>query len=272
MFTTERDGTRIAYDIIGDGPAIVLTHSILFDHDMWSHQVPVLREGGWRVINIDLRGHGQSPPVRQPFTIYDLADDVIAVLDAVGVDQAVWCGQSVGGMLSLRAAARYPERVQALVLAGTAAGPEGHIDGIRYRAMALWNQLFGLRALQSQVTPLFFGVAAQQDQVELVAEHQRRWAKMDRPTVRAYVRALVRRDDIRGLLPLIDVPTLVLVGEHDEAEPVAKSQEIANGLPKANLAVIPDAGHLAPLEQPESVTRLLVAFLRPLAAGSSIQA
>jgi pimeloyl-ACP methyl ester carboxylesterase len=136
----------------------------------------------------------------------------------------------------------------------------------------LWNQVFGLRALQSQVTPLFFGVAARRDQAELVAEHQRRWARMDRPTVRAYVRALSRREDIRGLLPLIDVPTLVLVGDHDEAEPLAKSQEIANGLPKANLEVIPDAGHLAPPEQPESVTRLLVASLRQLAADSSMQA
>jgi pimeloyl-ACP methyl ester carboxylesterase len=144
MLTLERTGgTRITYDVNGDGPAIVLTHSFLFDHSMWRHQLPALHDEGWRVVNVDLRGHGKSTPVRRPFTIDDLADDVVAVLDAADADEAVWCGHSIGGMLSLRAAVRHPERVRALVLANTTAGLEDRIARIRYRVLARWNQLFG---------------------------------------------------------------------------------------------------------------------------------
>jgi hypothetical protein len=99
------------------------------------------------------------------------------------------------------------------------AGTEKGTDRIRYRAMARWNQQFGVRALLSQLTPLFFGSTARRDQPQLIAEHQQRWAEMDRPTVGLYVRALVGREDIRAQLASIDLPTLVLVGDLDQAEP-----------------------------------------------------
>jgi 3-oxoadipate enol-lactonase len=270
MLTLERTGgTRITYDVNGDGPAIVLTHSFLFDHSMWRHQLPALHDEGWRVVNVDLRGHGKSTPVRRPFTIDDLADDVVAVLDAADADEGVWCGHSIGGMLSLRAAVRHPERVRALVLANTTAGLEDRIARIRYRVLARWNQLFGLRAIRSQVTPLLFGPTARRDQPELVTEWEQRWAQMDRRSARLFIHALVTRDDIRALLPSIDVPSLVLTGDGDEALLPARSQEIANTLPDAELVVIADSGHLSPLEQPDPFTGALVGFLSRLSAADS---
>lgn len=260
-----RHATEIAYEVTGEGPPVVLTHSFLLDRSMWRHQAEALADSH-RVVSVDLRGHGASGPAHQPFSLYDLADDVVAVLDDAGVDSAVWAGLSIGGMLSLRATLRHPERVSALALLDTHAGPEEPLTTLRYRAMAAIFRVVGPGPLLGQLLPLFLSPSTRRERPGVVAELEQRLRALDRPSVSRGVEALVRRDDLRGELGGIDVPALVLVGEDDAALPPAYSRELAAGLPEAELEVIPDAGHITTLEAPERVTGALTGFLTTAAA------
>jgi len=260
----QHEGRRLYYEVSGTGDPIVLTHSVLCAGDMWRHQVPALIEKGWRVINIDLPGHGQSEPPGRVLDIYELAAATCAVLDAEEIDKAVWCGLSIGGMLSLRAALTTPERVRALVVADSAACPDRWQTGVRYRAMAAWNRVFGLRGLVGPVTKIFLSEAARRTQPALVAELQAQWAAADRATVQGYILTLNHRDDLVARLGQIEVPALVLVGEFDATQPPARSQQIAQGILGASFQMVPAAGHLSALEQPEPFNRALLAFLADL--------
>src|SRR3972149_956215 len=156
MATATRNGITLHYEVSGSGPAIVLTHSFLCDDSLFTHQVAAL-ERTHRVINIDLRGHGRSGPSESPYTIYDLVDDVVAVLDAEGVASAIWMGLSIGGFLSLRAALTRPERVRALVLIDADAGPETAWKKLKYTAMKWGLQTVGPRVVVPAGMPIMLG-------------------------------------------------------------------------------------------------------------------
>ena len=108
MPSIERDCLKIHFEDLGSGPPVVLGHSFLCSGEMWSPQVPKLAERH-RVINIDERGHGHSGKLSEPFDLYDMVDDVLAVLDHLGIKNAVWAGLSIGGMVALRAALAFPD-------------------------------------------------------------------------------------------------------------------------------------------------------------------
>ncbi len=260
MAHVEREGSRIAYEAVGDGPAVVLLHSFLCSGDMWREQVGPLA-ARHRVVNIDFRGHGASDAITKPLTLYDLVDDALAVLDAVGVDQAVWAGLSIGGMVALRAALRAPLRSQALVLIDTDAGSEALPTRLEYRALAGLVRLLGTGPVLPQVARLMFGPTTRRQRPELVRDWRDRFARADIPSALWTLRALNRRDDVLPRLSAVAVPALVLVGSEDRSLPPERSRRLAAGLPQARLVEVPGAGHLSALEQPEAVTRAMLEFL-----------
>lgn len=135
MRTVESGGIRIAFDDLGSGTPVVLCHSFLCSREMWAGQVPRLA-AEYRVVNVDLRGHGESGLAREPFNLDDLVQDVLAVLDELEIPSPVWAGLSVGGMVALRAALHVPDRVRALILFDTDAGPRRSITGSSTRSWA----------------------------------------------------------------------------------------------------------------------------------------
>lgn len=261
MRQVERGSTTVSYNVVGDGPAIVMTHSFLFDHGMWRHQIPVLTERGWRVIAIDMRGHGNSGTSREPFGVYDVMDDTLAVLDAEGVDDAVWVGNSIGGFLSLRAALRHPQRVRALIIVDSDAGAERTGKRLQYRALAFGISTFGWRSVLSQIKPIMFGPTTRREDPNLVDEWSTKFQQLDRPSIVQGIKAITGRDDLLPLLGDISAPTLVVVGEEDKPLPPSRARLISEGIPNAELEIIEEAGHLSPLEQPERFNTALVTFL-----------
>ena len=260
MPTLQRPGYSLHYQIEGSGPALLLLHSFLCSGAMWQAQVGALAEQ-YRVITVDLRGHGQSTGADQPLTLYDLVDDILALLDAEKIPVAIWAGLSIGGMIALRAALQAPERVSALVLMDTHAGPERPLKTLRYRAMVTAARIFGVKPLIPQVNQLMFGHNTLIQKPELVEEWGPRFAAVPISTITNTVTALCNRDDLRPRLADIRQPTLVIVGEEDRSLPPAYSSEIADGIPQAELRVISRAGHLSALEQPEAVTAAMRDFL-----------
>ena len=133
---------RIFYEESGSSPAIVLGHSFFCSGEMWRYQVPALAESH-RVIIPDYRGHGRSSPLREDLDVYDLVDDSVALLDHLGIEEAVWVGLSVGGMTAMRAALRHPERVRALILIDTDADAERTWVKLKSRSMGAGSRLVG---------------------------------------------------------------------------------------------------------------------------------
>jgi pimeloyl-ACP methyl ester carboxylesterase len=261
----DREGLRIYYEEHGSGVPVVLGHSFLCSGEMWAPQVGPLAETA-RVINIDLRGHGRSGRIESSFTLYDLVADVVAVLDQLGVERAVWAGLSIGGMVALRAALSVPDRVAALILLDAHAGAEAALKRLKYRAMGLGARLLGIRPFVPTILPLMFGATTRRTNATLVTSWKEKFDSVDVPSTLRCLDALMRRDSVLERLREIDVPTLVIVGEEDVSLPPACSEQIAAGVTGAGLLRVPKAGHLSTLEQPEAVTQAMLGFLGDLRA------
>jgi pimeloyl-ACP methyl ester carboxylesterase len=234
---------------------------------MWAHQVEGL-SAEHRTVNVDLRGHGASGPAEEPFTLYDLVDDALAVLDDQGIESAVWAGLSIGGMIGLRAALQAPERVRALALVDTDAGVENGFNRFKYRLLGWIARNLGLSLLRRPVAKQMFGATTLRTRRDLVALWTDLFLAAHVPSALRTLDALLARDDLRPRLPEITVPALVLVGEEDFSLPPVRSRALAAALPDASLVEVPAAGHLSAVEQPEVVTTALRDFLRRVTAGS----
>jgi pimeloyl-ACP methyl ester carboxylesterase len=256
----DNQGVSIFFEDVGAGSPVVLGHSFLCSGKMWRGQVPDLA-GKYRVLNLDLRGHGRSGEVNRAFSLYDAVADVVTVLDHLGIEQAVWCGLSVGGMVGLRAALTCPERVSGLILLDTDAGPETAIRKVRYHAMGLGARLIGIDPLVPSIARLMFGATTRRHNPTLVSEWKREFSAVHVPSVLRGLDALMQRDSLLTRLRQIRVPALVLVGEEDSSLPPMLSRRIHDLLPDSNLVQIPTAGHLSALEQPALVTQAILEFL-----------
>lgn len=260
MGVVHSHGLEIFFEDVGTGPPVVLGHSFLCSGKMWREQVPALA-GGFRVINPDLRGHGRSGRVDGPFTLYEAVNDVVAVLDRLGIVRAVWCGLSIGGMVALRAALTCPERVSGLLLLDTDAGAETVLHKLKYRAMGAGARMVGVRPFLPSIARLMFGATTRRRNPALVREWNEEFASMHVPSILRCSEALLRRDSLLERLGRIAVPALVLVGEEDRSLPPPLARRLHHRLRDSTLSVIPAAGHLSALERPSEVTDAMLDFL-----------
>ncbi|HET6949946.1 MAG TPA: alpha/beta hydrolase [Acidimicrobiales bacterium] len=256
------------YDDDGAGPAVLFSHSWFCDGRQWP-QAPAVVRAGYRVLNLDNRGHGRSGPHRERYTVWDMADDLVAVLDAAGETSAVLVGLSVGGFAALRAALRHPARVRALVLADTAAGPQSWPGRAKARALAPIFLTPARRVVMPTLLRTLFGPTARRTQPDLVAQWRERFARQDPASMASALDAIVRRDDVRSELSRIAVPTLVIVGEEDREPGVPASTALAARIPGAQFAVLPMTGHLSALESPRIFESRLLSFLAGVDAPAS---
>ena len=256
-------GTRLYYEDTGAGPVMLLSHSWWCDGRQWP-QVPVLVESGYRVLNLDNRGHGQSGPHRQPFTLWDMADDLIAVLDHAGVDQAILVGLSIGGFTSLRAALRYPDRVRALVLADSGAAAQGVVNRVKVTVLVPLFRTPARHLVVPILIKVLFGPTARRDQPDLVATWRDRFLAQDPESMLIAGHAMIGRDDVTGRLAEITAPTLVIVGEQDVDPGVTASVALAARIPGARFIALPDTGHLSALEQPDAFGAAVLRFAAAL--------
>jgi 3-oxoadipate enol-lactonase len=237
-----------------DAPVLLLSNSLGADLAMWEPQVPALIEH-FRVVRYDTRGHGRSPAPDGDSTIDDLADDVVALLDRLGVARAHVAGVSIGGMMALRLAVRDPERVRTLAVLCSSAHP-GNEQSWRDRAATVRAEGTGAIAdavISRWLTP---GYAAANP--DLVARLRATFAAHSDEGY-ASCCAVLAGMDLRADLGRITAPTLVVSGADDLALPPAHQQLIADGIPGARLLTLSPAAHLANIEQAAQVTDALIA-------------
>lgn len=243
----------------GDGPVIVFSHGLLMDHTMFAPQVDALRDG-YRVVTWDERGHGEAEH-DEPWSYWDSADDVLALLDHLGVERAVLAGMSQGGFLSLRAALRAPERVRGLVLIDTQAGVEDPEIVPLYLGMAeAWAADGPAQETLDFAAAAILGPRADDE------SWKAHWAGLPPHRAPQMMHPLVTRDDLTDRLGEIACPALVIHGDADASIPVSKAEDLVAGLPGAEpLVLIAGAGHAANLTFPEPVNAAIRSFLDDLA-------
>jgi 3-oxoadipate enol-lactonase len=240
----------------GTGAAVIFSHGLLMDHEMFAPQVAALSDE-FRCITWDERGFGATEATGG-FTYWDSADDALALLAQLGVDQAFFVGMSQGGFLSLRAALRAPERVLGLGLIDTQAGPEAQEVLPLYDAM---TQEWATNGLSDELAGAVAGIIMSPgyDHSGWIAK----WKARPKESILEPYRTLVGRDDITGGLGEITAPAIVFHGDADAAIPMEKAEQLLAGLPNCETLVrIPGAGHAANLSHPSEVNGPLEEFLR----------
>jgi 3-oxoadipate enol-lactonase len=258
MAEIRANGIAIRYDIAGDGPWLVLAHSLATDLTLWDDQMPALVTQ-FRVLRFDTRGHGGSSAPDLPYDFGMLTADVLGLMDTLGVERAHFCGISMGGMIAQHVALTAPDRIDKLVLVSTTSGypPE---------ARAMWaERIAGVR--RNGIEPL-------------VAPTLERWFtppyRAAHPEVMARIGKLIRATpaagymgsgqaiaalDVTEKLPGLRCPTLVIAGADDAGTPPAMGRLIAARIPGARFESIPSSSHLCNVEQPTVFSRLLGDFL-----------
>ncbi len=253
------NGQRIHYvDTGGDGPPVVWSHGFLMDHEMFAPQLEAFG-GELRCIAWDERGFGSTEWDGKPFTYWDLADDVIGLLDHLDLEGAALVGMSQGGFLSLRAALRHPDRVRALVLEDTQAGVDDDATLAAYRAMHdEWVANGPHEAITGAVASIIIG-----EDVELRAQWIAKWQAAPAERLTEPFECLVGREDITDRMGEIEQPALVVHGTADAAIPMARAEALAGALPGCSgVVAIEGASHAPNLTHPEQFNAAVGPFLR----------
>jgi 3-oxoadipate enol-lactonase len=236
-----------------DAPVVVLSNSLGATRAMWDPQVPALAER-YRVITYDTRGHGESPVPAGPYSLDDLVDDLVALLDEVGAERAHVAGLSLGGMTGMRLAAREPARLHRLALLCTSAfiGP-----GAGYGDRARLVRAEGTGKVAPAVIERWFTPEFREQEPALVARMEAMIAATPDEGYAACCEAIDRMD-LRPDLPGITAPTLVISGWQDPATPPEHQRAIADSIPGAELLTVSPGAHLANIEQALQVTGALL--------------
>jgi 3-oxoadipate enol-lactonase len=255
---TKSNGINIDYTIDGQGPWVVMSHSLACDRSMWEEQAQRLKTR-YRVLRFDTRGHGGSDAPEGAYTLDMLSEDLLGLLDELSVTDPHFIGLSMGGMIGMTFALKHPKRFRSLVLCDTSS------------------------RIPSEAGPIWEGrikVAAEQGMEPLVEPTLQRWFtepfyKSNKPMM-ARVGKMIRdtkpagyigcckaipKIDVTARLGAITCPVQVIVGEQDVGTPVAMSQSIHEAIRGSELVVIPSASHLSNLEQPAAFNRAVAGFL-----------
>jgi pimeloyl-ACP methyl ester carboxylesterase len=254
-------GEKLYYeDTGGSGSVVVFSHGLLMDQSMFAPQVAALQDR-YRCISWDQRGHGRTASDSlAPFTYYDSADDLAALLKHLGIERAVLAGMSQGGYLSLRCSLTHPQIVRALILIDTQAGPEDPAKMPGYQQMTdIWTKQGLLDPIAETIEQIILG----QNWAGYTAWKDK-WRKWKPVNLLQCFRTLSERDDLSGKIGQIQVPALVVHGDLDMAITLDRGKALADGLPNARLAVIKGGGHAANLTHPDQVNPHIEKFLASL--------
>lgn len=235
------DGARCWYASYGSGPPVVLLHGGLGNSGNWGYQVPALVAGGYRAVVMDSRGHGRSTRDERPYSYELMGTDVLAVLDALGIDRAAFVGWSDGACTALLLAMHVPERVARVVYFGCNMDPSGTKEMAPSTAL---GNCFGrhrkdyaaLSATPSEFQPFV-------DAVGLMQSTQ--------PNATAAELAAIR------------VPVDIVQAEHDEFIRLEHAQYLAQTIPGATFTLLPGVSHFAPLQRPALFNNMLLGLLAP---------
>lgn len=253
-------GRALHYEERGEGTPLVLLHGFPFSSESFWPQLDS-PPSGFRLLVPDHRGFGQSAPGEGVATMEAMADDVLALLDALSIPQAIIGGVSMGGYVAIALTRRDPGRVKALVLIDTQSSADDDAGKARREAVAQDVEAKGLGPLAEAMLPKLLAPDAA---AEVKTRVDRMMRAQSPAATAAASRGMALRTDGRDILSRFGGPCLVVVGELDVITPVEKANAMAALMPQARVLVLPGAGHLPNLERPDEFHRGVGAFLETL--------
>lgn len=256
----------IAYVDQGQGLPLLFVHGFPLDHSMWEYQIRSLADS-CRVLAPDLPGFGASSPLSaEVMRMEDFADCLAEFLTAVGVTgPVVFCGLSMGGYIAWQFWRRHAGRLRALILCDTRAAPDTPEAAEQRRVNAARVLSEGPDFFVDMMIPRLFAPGRVTENAPIVTKIRQVMRQTSRETIAAALRGMAERPDARPWLGEIRLPTLVLVGQEDALSTPAEMEAIAQAIPGSRFVVIPDAGHLAPVENPEATNAAIRQFIHDLA-------
>jgi 3-oxoadipate enol-lactonase len=263
MGITRVRGIEMAYDEVGSGPPVVLLHGYPFNRSMWSEQVAAL-SANYRVITPDLRGHGETTVTDEPATMDEMAQDVAALLDKLGIERVTLGGLSMGGYVTLAFYRRFPLRVRALILADTRPQADT-LEARRNReeqAKKILNE--GMQSIADDFLKKVLTPATLSERPEITERVREMILKTNPQGAAAALRGMAVRHDQTDFLEEIFAPTLILVGSEDQLTPPKDAELMKREIRGSRLEIIEGASHLSNLERPEVFNRALLDFLDAL--------
>ena len=245
--------------------AYVLLHAFPIGANLWEPQMRNIPEG-WRLITPDLRGFGGSTELDSLSapSMADFADDVIDLLEELGVKRAVIGGCSMGGYAALALYQSRPDLFEGLVLANTRAGADSPEARANRRNMLALVDREGPSGVAREMMPKLIGKTTKETNSSIEANVRRLIKQQSPVAIRNAIHRMMHRPDSTPLLAQVSVPSLVITGEEDEMIPVDESRKMADAITGAKLVIVPRAGHLANLEQPDAFNNALSTFLTNL--------
>jgi 3-oxoadipate enol-lactonase len=248
------------FTALGGGPTVLMLHGIGGGHLYFAPQVETLASSGYRAVAWDMPGYGRSAPI-EPYTFKGLAESCVRLIESLKCDSVALVGHSMGGMVAQEVVARRPELVNKLVLCGTTASfgkPDGdwQREFIARRTAPL-DAGQSMAELAELLVPQMVGPGSLPEGVKLATHCM---SLVPASTYRRALEALVTFDR-RANLPAINVPTLVVAGEHDRNAPAAVMKKMADAIPRSTFIEMHGIGHLQNLEAPEDFDGLLLNFL-----------
>jgi pimeloyl-ACP methyl ester carboxylesterase len=246
---------KIYYEVSGEGIPFVLIHANPFDHNLWMYQIAHFSTH-FRVITMDIRGYGRSDKPQTPFTLRDMADDVVGVCRSEGIQEAIFAGCSVGSGIAMLLGLDQPELCKALILVGGGSGGgrdrQKRIRGYTEIGIAEYH----IEHLRNLVTPNFWQSKLGSYLLNMFAE---RGPWLAGESIAQIFRARAKTD-MTSRLGSMKVPTLVINGEHDGSLPGGR--KTAQLIPGAVHKILPNTGHACCLEDPAGFDALVMEFLR----------
>lgn len=256
------NGRRIAYDLLGpdNAPIVCFTHSLAADGGMWAEQMPALMQNGWRVLRLDMRGHGGSDPVPGSYTMSQLANDVDGALNVLQIPRIHYIGLSIGGMIGQAFALEHGQRVISAFWCDTLpASPQGARD--------VWDQRMNTVRQAKSLAPLADATVERWLTDRLKARNPRRWTQIRdgvaATTPEGYLGCCdaILNFDFTAKLPSLQLPVLVLCGAQDAGTPPDQNRRIAELVPGARYEEMADARHFPNVEDPEVFNRIMLEWL-----------
>jgi 3-oxoadipate enol-lactonase len=258
------DNGFLAYDMIGKGIPLLFIHGYPLSRRIWDPQMQGLSETASMIL-VDLRGHGESYPFDGPYSMELLADDCKRLLDDLSIKYPILvCGLSMGGYVTLALFRKYPHIFKGMILTSTRSGPDSY-EGKANRDIAMHNvHDYGVASIANSMLPKLLSPVTHTSKPNLVNSIQDIMLETSVNGVLGTLQGMRDRPDSTLLLPQIKCPSLIIHGADDQLIPLHEAELMNQRLSNSRLVVIPKAGHLPNMEQPDVYNQAIRDFIRSL--------